>query len=111
MSPVIVNGTDPRYCQRRELISIDPFDVKLLQLGHPPKNESDINIKSGILISFSTLNALALRECVYIWNLPVSAMQRKMSVFQLCCHRKLYVLTEFIHKVASLGDSALLMAA
>jgi hypothetical protein len=99
MSPVIVNGTDPRYCQRRELISIDPFDVKLLQLGHPPKNESDINIKSGILISFSTL------------NLPVSAMQRKMSVFQLCCHRKLYVLTEFIHKVASLGDSALLMAA
>lgn len=57
------------------------IDLKLLQYGEPSGQESsERQVISRMLITFETLNRLATKERVSVWNLPLSALQRKMYV-------------------------------
>ncbi|MCJ1264432.1 hypothetical protein MMC22_004304 [Lobaria immixta] len=56
------------------------IDLKLLQYGEPSGEESsERQVISRVLITFETLNKLARKERVSIWNLPLSALQRKIG--------------------------------
>lgn len=47
------------------------------------RNRSDPKVIGRLLITFETLDKLARKERVFVWNLPLSALQRKMYVIRV----------------------------